>query len=174
MKWSKKNAKLKYSGRIITLYKQKVKLPNDAVANLDIIHHPGASAVVPITNDGKIVLVRQYRHAAGGYLYEIPAGTLNKNESPLTCAKRELIEEAGFRAKKFKKLITVRTTPGFTDESIHIYLATKLTPAQTNYDFDEVMSVCTFTKPQVKKMIKKRKITDAKTLVGLLFFLTKF
>lgn len=163
------NKKMLYKGRIITLWNEKVRLPNGNLTNLDIITHPGASAVVPITNDGRFVLVKQYRHAAGRYIYEIPAGTLNKHETPLACAKRELIEETGYKAKKIKKLITIRTTPGFTNESIHIYLAKGLSPAETSHEFDEVMSVKIFSKGELIKMIKTGKIVDAKTLVGFFF-----
>lgn len=156
-----------YQGRIIRLEKVRVRLPNKKWADLDIVSHPGASAIVPVMEDGSFILIRQYRYAAGGYIYEIPAGTLNKGESPLQCAKRELIEETGFAAKTFKKMMSLRTTPGFTNEVIHIYLATGLSKARIKHDFDEVMDVEIIPKVKLIKMINNNDIVDAKSLVGL-------
>ena len=159
--------KLIYRGRIIRLEKNRVRLPNGRIVDLDIVRHPGASAIVPIMDDGSYILIKQYRHATGGYIYEIPAGTINKGESPLQCAKRELIEETGFSAKRFKRLISLRTTPGFTNELIHIYLATGLSRAEIRHDFDEVINVKIVSKRKLIKMINSNEIVDAKSLVGL-------
>lgn len=160
-----------YKGRIITLYNEEVKLPSGRVTKLDIVSHPGAAAIVPVMDDGRYILLRQYRHASGGYLYEIPAGTLNKDEEPLDCAKRELIEETGYSAKNFSKMIAIHTTPGFSNEVIHLYKATGLKEAETKFDFDEIIEVEIFTRDEVERMIKAGKITDAKSLVGLLLSL---
>lgn len=159
-----------YRGRIITLYKERVRLPNGRVAELDIIRHPGACAIIPVTDKGEIILVRQFRFAAGGYIYEIPAGTLKKNENPLSCARRELIEETGFAAKRWKKLISIKTTPGFTNEVIHIYLAKGLITKKMCHDFDEVMTVKKIPMAKIKKMILNGKIVDSKTLAGLFYY----
>ena len=133
--------------------------------------HPGASAIVPMLDDGRIVLIKQYRHAVGGYIYEVPAGKLDNNEAPEDCAKRELIEEIGYRAGQLEKLISIHTTPGFCNEMIHIYLATELQKDQVNHEPNEVIEIEYFTKIEIKEMINSGKITDAKTLVGLLYAL---
>jgi len=127
--------------------------------------------VVPVTKDGRIILIRQYRYAGGGYLYEIPAGTLNKGERPIDCARREIVEEIGYKARRFTRLKTILTTPGFTNEKIHIYLAEDLVPARSKLDADEVIEVRIFKKDEVIKMIWDGKIKDAKSLIGLYSFL---
>ena len=111
----------------MTLDVDTVTLPNGATVELEMIHHPGASAVVPMKDDGTVILIRQYRHAAGGYIFEIPAGKLHPGEDPKLCAARELQEEIGYRAASLELLVSVLTTPGFTDEVIHIYIGTGLT-----------------------------------------------
>src|SRR5690349_330779 len=111
-----------YQGRIIKLFSEDVKLPTGLEIKLDVIRHPGASAIVPI--DGSdVLLIRQYRHCAAGYLWEVPAGTLNAGESPEHCARRELIEEAGVDADELEHAGFIYTAPGFTDEKIHIFIA---------------------------------------------------
>jgi ADP-ribose pyrophosphatase len=158
-----------YKGRVIQVHQEEVVLPNGNKVLLDLATHPGASAVVPVLDDGRFIMLRQYRHAAGGYLYEIPAGKLDKkDEDPAECAKRELLEEAGYRAGKIEKLISIHTTPGFCNEMIHIYLATKLTKDKTNHEVDEIIEVEFFTRAELEKMLDNGQISDAKTLVGLL------
>lgn len=161
-----------YIGKVIEVFKDTVTLPNGNIAELDYIAHPGASAIVPITNDGKIILLKQYRHAASGYLYEIPAGKLDiQGENPLECAKRELQEETGYQAKEWKKLVTIQTTPGFCNEIIHIYLAKNLIEGKTAHEANEVIDIHYFTKEEIFKMMQEEKITDAKTLSGLFYAL---
>ncbi len=130
-----------YRGRVVNLNLETVTLPNGATIELEVIHHPGAAAVVPMKDENTIFMIRQYRHAAGGYLLEIPAGTLHPNEDPKDCAARELEEETGFRASRFSPVLSFFTTPGFTDEVIQIYKATGLTPGRQNLDHDEVLEV---------------------------------
>ena len=115
-----------FKGRVVTLDIDTVTLPNGATIELEMIHHPGAAAVVPMKEDGTVILIRQYRHAAGGYIYEIPAGKLHPGEDPKLCAARELQEEIGYRADSLELLTSILTTPGFTDEVIHIYKGTVL------------------------------------------------
>ncbi|MEK7280047.1 MAG: NUDIX hydrolase, partial [Nitrospirota bacterium] len=110
MDLSKKNI---YKGRIVDLNIEQVKLPNGKHIELEVIHHPGASAIVPLRDNGQVVLIKQFRYAAGGFIYEIPAGRLNKGEDPAACAARELEEEIGYKAGRLEKLITILTTPGF-------------------------------------------------------------
>ncbi|MDF0645690.1 MAG: NUDIX hydrolase [Nitrospira sp.] len=155
-----------YKGRVITLNIDRVRLPNDTTVDLEIVRHPGASAMVPIKEDGTIILVRQFRHAAGGFIYEIPAGKLHPGEDPKLCAARELEEEIGYRAEYFTLLSSILTAPGFTDEVIHIYKATGLTKTQQQLDTDEVLEVVELSLREVMAMIQDGRIRDAKTMIG--------
>ena len=157
-----------YKGRVFSLVRESVDLPNGRRASLDIIRHPGAAAMLPVTADGLILLLKQYRHAAGGFLWEIPAGTLNPNESPQQCAFREIEEETGYRAKKMEKLAEITPVPGYSTEKIHIFLATDLTASTQNLDQDEILSVHAFSQNQVWAMLEKGEIADAKTICALL------
>lgn len=142
-------------------------LPNGATVELEVIRHQGASAVVPLQEDGTVLLIRQYRHAAGGFIYEIPAGKLDPGENPLACAERELEEETGRRAGRLEHLLTFFTTPGFTDEIIHIYLATELTPGTQRLEHDEVIEVVEMALEQALQRIADGTIRDGKTIIGL-------
>lgn len=155
-----------YKGRVITVNVDTVHLPNGTTVDLEIVRHPGASAMVPIKDDGTIVLVRQFRHAAGGYIYEIPAGKLYPGEDPKLCAARELEEEVGYRAAHLTLLSSILTAPGFTDEVIHIYKATGLSKTQQRLDQDEVLEVVELSLSEVMTMIQDGRIRDAKTMVG--------
>ena len=155
-----------YNGRVITVNIDTVLLPNGTTVDLEIVRHPGASAMVPIKDDGTIVLVRQFRHAAGGYIYEIPAGKLYPGEDPKLCAARELEEEIGYRAAHLALLSSILTAPGFTDEVIHIYKATGLSKTQQRLDQDEVLEVVELSLSEVMTMIQDGRIRDAKTMVG--------
>ena len=130
-----------YTGKVITLNVDTVQLPNGITVDLETIRHPGAAAVVPVKDDSTVVLIRQFRHAAGGFIYEIPAGKLAPGEDPLHCASRELEEEVGYRASTFELLSSIFTAPGFADEVIHVYRATGLTKGRQQLDRDEVLDV---------------------------------
>ncbi len=156
-----------YKGRAIHLFVESVCLPNGTVAELDIIRHPGASAVVPLRDDGQVILIHQYRHAAGGYLYEIPAGKLDPGEAPEACAARELEEETGWRAGKLTWLTTIFTAPGFCDEQIHLYLGTALTLGTVHRDPEEVIQVVEMPLAEAIRKIDDRTILDAKSIVAL-------
>lgn len=163
-----------YTGRVLNLDIDSVRFPDGSEGELEIIRHSGASAVVPLLDqptdwNPRVVLIRQYRYAADGYVYEIPAGRLDEGESPLTCAHRELEEETGYRAAEMKPLITVYTTPGFTDERIHVFLATGLTSGQERRERDEFLTLIMLPLSQVMEMIEGGEICDAKTVVALLF-----
>lgn len=139
-----------------------------------MVRHPGASAVVPfISNpageDPQVLLIRQYRYAAGGYLYEIPAGRLNVGENPRDCALRELKEETGCSAERMEQLFTMYTTPGFTDEKIHLFMATGLTTGETKHEADEFLELQPMLLSQALQMVEAGEIQDAKTALGLLF-----
>ena len=156
-----------YTGKVITLNVDTVQLPNGVTVDLETIRHPGAAAVVPIKDDGTVVLIRQFRHAAGGFIYEIPAGKLASGEDPLHCASRELEEEVGYRASTFELLSSIFTAPGFADEVIHVYKATGLTKGRQHLDRDEVLDVIEMPLSEAITKIEDGSIRDGKTIVGL-------
>jgi ADP-ribose pyrophosphatase len=156
-----------YTGKVVTLNVDTVKLPNGVTIDLETIRHPGAAAVVPMKDDGTVVLIRQFRHAAGGFIYEIPAGKLSPGEDPLHCAARELEEEVGYRASSFELLSSIFTAPGFADEVIHVYKATGLTQGRQQLDRDEVLEVIEMPLNQAIARIQDGTIRDGKTIVGL-------
>ena len=144
-----------------------VLLPNGLTVDLEVVRHPGAAAVVPLKEDGRVILIRQFRHAAGGFIFEIPAGKLHPGEDPTVCAARELEEEVGYRAGKLELLSSIFTAPGFTDEVIHIYKATGLTTGRQQLDRDEVLEVIEMPLSEAMNMIEAGTIRDAKSIVGL-------
>jgi 8-oxo-dGTP pyrophosphatase MutT (NUDIX family) len=156
-----------HQGKVFKLYAENVTLPNGYNTTLSIIRHPGASAMVAITDTRQILLIRQYRHAADGYIWEIPAGTLDPGESPMDCAQRELVEETGFSADTWQKLGEIIPVPGYSDERIHIYLAENLKQARQNLDGDEVLEVHPFEFTEVIEMIRTGQIMDAKSITGI-------
>jgi ADP-ribose pyrophosphatase len=166
-----------YSGRVLNLDVDTVRFPNGQSGELEMIRHPGAAAVVPVltadgSEDPQILLIRQYRYAAGGAIWEVPAGRLEEGESPEACARRELLEETGATAGRWDHLTTVYTTPGFTDERIHIFAARDLAvkPHETRRDPDEFMEVKPVSVSSAVGMIRDGEIIDAKTIVAVLFY----
>jgi ADP-ribose pyrophosphatase len=157
-----------YNGKIFNVALEKVTLPNGVIKDREVVRHPGAAAMVPLLDDGNVVLVKQHRHAVNDYLWEIPAGTLEPEEEPLACAGRELIEETGYEANNFDKLTEILPAPGYTDEHIHIFLATGLTLAEQRLEDDEILTVQPTPFDKAIEMIKTGEIQDAKTIVGLL------
>jgi ADP-ribose diphosphatase len=163
-----------YTGRIIAVDTDTVRFPDGSTGELDMIRHPGASAVVPFLTapdgeDPQILLIKQYRYAAEQYLYEIPAGRLEPGEDPRHCAIRELREEAGCSAQRIDFLTTIYTTPGFTDERIHLYMATGLERGETAHEADEFMTLESVTLSKALQLIEQGVISDGKTLVAILF-----
>jgi ADP-ribose pyrophosphatase len=155
-------------GRVFDIGVERVALPNGVEAQLEILHHPGAAAVVPVTKKGEIILVRQYRHAAGAYLWEIPAGTLEKDEAPERCAARELEEEAGVRASELIDLGTVVPVPGYSTEQIWLFVARGLQPATQKLDRDELVTDVRATPVgEVLRWLVDGTINDAKTAVAI-------
>ena len=161
-------SKIVYDGNLLTVFCDKVELPNGKETKREFIRHPGAVAVVPITQEGNIVLVRQFRYPVGKAILEVPAGKLDKGEHPDECARRELEEETGYVAQSIKRLSSIYTTPGFTDEVIHLYIAENLTLAKQCLDDDEFLAVEVYTKEQIKMMIIDGTINDAKSMLALL------
>ena len=163
-----------YSGRVVNLDLDAVQYPNGSTGKLEMVRHPGASAVVPLLDearsaDPRVIMIRQFRHAADGFIWEIPAGRLDPGETPSTCAQRELEEEIGMTADVLSRLTTIFTTPGFTDERIHIFLATGLKPGKQRREADEFMEVQTKKWSEVMTLIRSGEIKDAKTLAGLMY-----
>ncbi len=157
-----------YKGRILDVNLETAHLPTGRKARLEIIRHPGAAAVVPVREDGHVIMIRQYRHAAGGMIFEIPAGRMEPGEGPADCARRELAEETGQRASRWKGLGWIWTTPGFTDEKIHLFLARRLTPVARSPERDEVIEVLDLPMPRVLRMIRRGEIVDGKTICGIM------
>jgi ADP-ribose pyrophosphatase len=157
-----------YDGRIVRFRVDTIALSNNRTAIREIVTTPGAVAIIPLTDDRQVRLVRQYRSAVGDYLLELPAGTLHPGEAPEMAAPRELAEETGDRAHHWQYLTSFHTMPGVCDEIIHLYLATGLTPGETNRDPDEDMDVVTVPLGQALDMVRSGQIRDAKTIVGLL------
>lgn len=160
--------------RFLDAHLDQVRYPDGSTGEQVLIHHPGASAVVPFLSDAhgadpQLLLIRQYRYATGGYLYEIPAGRLEPNEPPLACAHRELREETGCTALEMQPLTAFWTTPGFTNERIHIFLATGLTRGTTAHESDEFIEVVPMRLSEALGRIEAGEITDAKTMIGILF-----
>ena len=163
-----------YTGKLVKVDLDTVRFPNGKTGELEMIRHPGASAVVPFLSDPtgddpQVMLLRQYRYAADGFVLEIPAGKLDGDEDPAVCASRELLEETGCTAATMEHLTTIYTTPGFTDERIHIYMATGLTRGETAHEEHEFISIETMTLSHALGLIEEGEITDGKTVSGLLF-----
>ena len=158
-----------YRGRIVDLRLERVTLPNGAAVDLELMHHPGASAVVAADEQGRTVLLRQYRHAAGGWIWELPAGVLAApDEPPAVCAARELREEAGLVAAELRHLGTILTTPGFCDERIHLFLARGLREEGHAHEADEVIAeIRRLPLGEALAMIQRGEIVDGKTIAGL-------
>jgi len=156
-----------FKGRIIDLSVETVTLPNGATAELEIITHPGAAAVVPMKDETTVVMIRQYRHAVGGFIYEIPAGKLHPGEDPRECAVREVEEEIGYKVGNLEPLLSFFTTPGFTNEVIHIFLGKDLQPGTQDLGTDEVLEVLEMPIDKAIALIKEGTIRDGKTIIGL-------
>lgn len=163
-----------YSGRIVNLDLDTVRFPDGSTGQLEILRHSGASAVVPFLEppgdaDPRVMLIRQFRHAADGFIWEVPAGRLDGGESPETCAARELEEETGMRARRLERLTTIHTTPGFTDERIHLFLAEGLEPGAEHREADEFMELHTLRWSEVMRLVRDGAVVDGKTLVSLMY-----
>jgi len=164
-----------HDGRIVHLSIDTVRFPDGSTGELEMIRHSGAAAVLPVLDDAahpdpRIVLVRQFRYAAGGYLYEVPAGRPDRPGEPWEeCARRELQEETGYTAGSLVPMTSILTTPGFTDERIHLFLALDLTEGDTGYDPDEFMELVTLPISEALTLIQEGRISDAKTVCTLLY-----
>lgn len=162
-----------YTGRVISVDLDTVRFPDGSVGELEMVRHPGASAIVPFLDDpslpdARILLLRQYRYAASGYLFEVPAGRLEPGELPVACAERELREETGYLASHFEHMMTMYTTPGFTDERIHVFRATGLASGAAAREVDEFIELIPTPIREAVRMIERGLIQDAKTALAIL------
>lgn len=163
------NVRNVFRGRVLTLNVERVQLPNGQVAELEIAHHPGGAAVVAIDAEGRVCLLRQFRHAAGGWLTELPAGKLDGGEPPLECARRELAEEAGVSARRWEKLGEFFSSPGVLTEVIHLFLAQDLEPADASPEDHEVLEVTWVPLRDAVDLAASGRLQDGKSLIGLLW-----
>jgi ADP-ribose pyrophosphatase len=162
-----KKPKLIYKAKIFDVVKKKVKLPNGNTPELVIIEHPGAVLVVPFISRSEIVMIRQYRPAVEKFIWELPAGTLEKGESPVKCVKRELIEEIGYSARRVVHLYNIVPAPGYSSEILKYYAAFGLKKVKKQVQHDEVIREQIFNKWQIRKMFESGKIVDSKTITAL-------
>lgn len=163
-----------YTGKVINLDVDTVQFPDGSKGELEMVRHPGASAILPFLtdpsgDDPQVLLIRQYRYAAEEVLYEVPAGRLEPGEDPADCAARELREETGCSAESIEHLYTTYTTPGFTDEKIHVFMATGLTRGETGHETDEFIELETLTLSRALELVRSGEIKDAKTALAILF-----
>ena len=161
-----------YQGRVFGLRRDEVVEPSGLRATREVITHPGSVVVLPVLPDGRIVMVRQYRHATRQYLWELVAGRKEPEETPKQGAARELLEETGYRAKRFKVFLDVFPTPGFLEENMYLLLAEGLTAGEAQPEEDEKIEVRAFKLEELKQMIKSGRMRDAKSIAGILYYLT--
>ena len=159
-----------YKGPVFGVRRDEVLEPGGVRTVRDVITHPGSVVVLPVLPDGRILLIRQYRHATRQYLWELVAGRIDSGESVRQAAARELIEETGYRAQRFRVFLDVFPTPGFLEERMYILLAEKLTPGEAQPEEDERITVKTFQPAALERMIRLNVLRDAKTIAGLLYY----
>jgi len=172
---AKKRAKLLksetlYEGKVFRLQRDTVIEPGGVQAERDVIVHPGSVVVMPVFNDGRILLIRQYRHSVGQFLWELVAGRKEPKETPVAAARRELIEETGYRAKRLRKLMRIVPTPGFVNEWMWIFAAEGLTEGAAQPEEDEKIMPRIFTMKEAEKMIERGILRDAKSICGILYY----
>jgi ADP-ribose pyrophosphatase len=159
-----------YQGKVFRLQRDTVIEPGGVQSDRDIIVHPGSVVVLPVFKDGSVLLIRQYRHAVGEFLWELVAGRKEPNESPVAAARRELIEETGYRAKRMRNVMRVVPTPGFVNEWMWIFAAEGLTEGAAQPEEDEKITPRIFTMKQAEKMIERGTLRDAKSICGILYY----
>lgn len=157
-----------FHGRLISVRVDEVELPSGLRSRREIVVHPGAAAIVPLLPGGQVVMIRQYRHAAGRVLYELPAGTLQPGESPADCARRELAEETGYLAGELRLLFSTYLTPGYSSEIIHIFLACDLRPTAAAQAEDERVAVAPLPLSEAVAMVRRGEVQNAAAICGLL------
>jgi ADP-ribose pyrophosphatase len=174
MNFKIKESKVIFKGHVFDIKVDQIEYNSGNEGVREVVIHNGGAVVLPVTSDGKIILVKQYRYPSDEYLLELPAGKLELNEDPKVCAERELTEETGYSSKKFSYLGKIHTSPGFCSEILYIYLAEDLIPGEHNREEGEDgMEVHEFSIEEINNLISDGKIVDAKTLSGLHFYLVK-
>lgn len=162
-----------HKGYCFEVVRDHVKWPNGLKLHRDLIIHGGISVMIPVANEKELILIRQFRYGADSYLWELPAGTIGKGESPLQCAKREIQEEIGFKASRWKKIASFYVSPGFNTEKVHCFTASNLKKTRTNLERDEILESQVLPFKEVVRMIKTNKIRDAKSLIPLFYFFAR-
>ncbi|UWZ79964.1 NUDIX hydrolase [Geoalkalibacter halelectricus] len=157
-----------FEGRIVSLHREEHELPDGRRAVFEMVRHPGGAAILPLLEDGRVLLIRQFRPAAGGMVWEIPAGRLEPDEGPLECVAREIQEEVGYRAGTIEKIGEMLTAVGFCDEVVHLYLGTDLEPVERALEPDEYIEVVAMPLAEALTRIMDGEITDGKTQLALL------
>ena len=157
-----------WHGKVFDLIREEIVLPTRRKTTVEVIRHPGSASIVPLLNDGRVVLIQQFRPSLEQVIWEIPAGTLGPGEDPLGCARRELMEECGYQGNRFEKLGEILPAPGYCDERIHLFVATDLTPCAQHLDEDECLTIHPLPFEEAVDMIRRGEIQDATTIVGLL------
>ena len=160
-----------YDGRIIKFYNDKINIQNKILTR-ELVVHPGSVVIIPVLDEktNEIILIKQFRYTINKTIIELPAGTLEKNENPLSCAKRELLEETGYKTKFLKKIAEFYPSPGIMTEKMHLFIARNLIKSKQNFDIDEKIKVIFVNLNKAIKMILKGQIKDAKTIAGLLLY----
>jgi ADP-ribose pyrophosphatase len=164
------SSEMVYEGVVFGVRRDEVLEPTGVRATREVITHPGSVVVLPVLPDGRVVMIRQYRHATRQFLWELVAGRIDAGENPKQAAARELIEETGYRAKKFRVFLDVFPTPGFLEERMYILLAEGLTLGEAEPEDDEKITVKAYTRRELETMIKGGKLHDAKSIAGLLYY----
>ncbi len=164
-------SKVLYKGPAFGVRRDEVREPGGVHTTREVVTHPGSVVVLPVLPDGRLLLIRQYRHAARQFLWELVAGRIDHGESPRKAAARELIEETGYRATKFRIFLEFFPTPGFLEEKMHILLAEGLSEGEANPEEDEKITQRAFERKELEQMIQRRKIRDGKTIAGVLYYL---
>lgn len=163
------SSKTLFHGRVFEVKRDRIVEPGSIVATREVVEHPGSVVILPLLSNGHVVLVRQFRYPARAFLWELVAGSMESGESVVRAARRELLEETGYRARRIKPLLSFYPSPGFLTERMHLVEARDLTLFQANPEPDERIEVKAFSKSQIQKLLREKKIRDGKTLVGLLW-----
>ena len=163
------SSKTVYRGKLLHVLEDEVRLPDGGAARREYIRHPGAAVMVPMPDPQSVVLVRQFRYPLARHLYEVPAGKIDPGEAPLATARRELKEECGFEAGEWRHLTTIHPCIGYSDERMELYLASQLTPVEHAPEQDEFLEVLTVSLAEALRWVKDGRITDVKTIIGLLW-----
>ena len=157
-----------FKGAVFDVERERLREENGIEIIREVVRHPGGAGALPLFDDGRVALVKQYRHPARRELLEIPAGRIEYGETPEMCAAREMEQETGFRAGRIEKLAEFYTTPGFCEEKLHVYLATDLTPSSQSLDHDELIEVVYLPLAEAARMVERGGIEDSKTIIALL------